>query len=177
MEVEEMLREYKKLKDELNQLNNGKSNNDFVNLLNLENIDPELKKFLILLHSNYDTELKDTKAIIYNNLYKVIDESEIMVRTMHNRLKESESKILDVEKGDKKNNRRIWTMGIVLLFILALFGMASFNPAAYDRVVGSLKHVLGFTTGLVGNTPFMDPYQRPATTGAEQQPNPAPEGE
>lgn len=169
MEIEEMLKEYKNLKDELNQLNNVKNNNDFVNLLNLDNIDPELKKFLILLHSNYDTELKDTKAIIYNNLYKVIDESEIMVRTMHTRMKEAEAKIGEVEKGDKTANRRIWTIGIVLLIFVSMFIMASINPAAYDRTVGSLKHILGFTTGITNTyAPIEQPKQQSTESETEQ---------
>lgn len=155
--VDKHLLEYKKLKDEL--LNIDKStteDQDFLNLVTNNNIEPDLRNLLILLHSNYKTELKDLKSLSYKILYRLVDENHIVLNKMNDEIKilKKENELLKSteEQGVlKMKNMKHIVRGILTLLavIVSLFFMAVINPDAYNLVLESIKDILSFTG--VGN--------------------------
>ena len=77
--LEQEIESLKSLKNEINGFNIQENDQDFVKLVTLKNVDPELRENLILLHSNYKTELKDLKSFMYQSMYKLIDKTESIV--------------------------------------------------------------------------------------------------
>ena len=173
MEIDEMLETYKNIKEEINNIQYVKQDNDFLSLVNLKGVDDDLKQYLILLHSNYSTEIKEIRSNANKILYKMVDESEYMLRAMHTRMKKAEEHIEKNAGKATKQSRALITLGAIMVVFVAAFSMASFDPQAFDKTVGSIKHIVSLS-GILPEVPRPN-TQAADYNGAELPPAPAAE--
>lgn len=165
MEIEKMLQEYKTIKDELNDTYRNKPDSEFLKLVSVKGIDEELKETLILLHGNYNTELTSYRENAYRLLYRIIDENELILKSMHKELNEAEKRLEESAAKHKKGKWNIWSLWGVVLIVPFLTLFAHFFPSGFDKTIGSLE-VVGRFIGVLD--PNYNQY-RQAEEAKEQQ--------
>lgn len=145
MQIEEVLDKLKELKKELANVSQNKTNSAPVDITKLKDVSEDLKILLIQLHSNYDTEIKSIRSNAELIIYKIIDETELALRAMDARVKEHEIKLGIEEKMAKKTKFNIANLYVLVIGFIFLFTFAWINPDAFDRTVGAIPKLFGFT--------------------------------
>lgn len=148
----EVLKEYKNIKEELHSFyNNNNSDEDFKKLVELDGLQPELKRILILMHSNYKAELKEQKAFNYRLILRMLDTEEITAISFYNALKEHEAKIKKDEKRILDLDKTYKYGKSLLLFVVIIFVMgflfAHFNSDAFNQITMFIKDIVSMITG------------------------------
>lgn len=157
--------EIKNLKDEIYNYKEQDDNQDLVKLIQLKNVSDDLKETLILLHSNYTTELRETRNHYCRLFNKMIDKNietlELILKILNN---ENISLSLDNDNNCKiKTDNKTDNIGGVFRYITQLPKMwiwmvaviasltvlHSIAPNSFDNAVGLFKSVFSF--GLIGN--------------------------
>lgn len=73
--MDDIIDKYKELKKELYDSRPSCDDKDFSKLVEMKDVDPNLKETLILLHSNYKTELHELRSETIRMLFKIIDQN------------------------------------------------------------------------------------------------------
>lgn len=141
--LEQDLKDLNSIKDELNSFNIPENDQDFIKLVTLKDIDPGLRENLILLHSNYKTEIKDLKSFVYRSMYRVIDKTEQTFKTVDNQLEKGKSGIMST---GVRNIAIIF--GIVIVAFMILFIFALINPDAFKTASEALKSFMPSIFGI-----------------------------
>lgn len=125
------------IKNEIYSLHIEKTDEDFIKLIKLNNIDKELFEVLILIHSNYKAEMQNVKTSQTRVLSKMID---YLITNSTNNVN-----IAKAETGDNLNLTNVFTylnpkviflitMGVTVVMSL-LWGMFIVDPAAAEWVI------------------------------------------
>jgi hypothetical protein len=115
--MEEIKKNLKKLKDDIYNLHNETNNEDFTNLVKLSSdMELELYETLILLHSNYKSELQEIKKYQIRTLNKIIDNDIEIINKLKNELLLIKSEI----NVKKKNNLLLNTGIFFIIFLISI---------------------------------------------------------
>lgn len=157
------LDKYKDLKNSLinNTLNMGKNktDQDYMRLLKLTSIEPEVKETLLLLHSNYKAELKELQTELNTITLKHLDNSIDVVEELHKRIDTIDTK-LDNLIGDNKNKMILGIISIDVLqkiffiiggMMLLFFILYVIDKEAFLAVYNHIRDLFGIV-GLKSNT-------------------------
>ena len=140
---------YRKLKDEVYEFKGQDDNQDFVKLVQLKDIPDELKETLILLHSNYSSEIREVRFYYTKLINKVIDKDLEAVEYFKNEL----DKIKTVTTPAPSNGifgflqhldklQKIWITTTIIVVILFLIEFI--NPGSLEKVTTAFKEIFGF---------------------------------
>lgn len=153
--MEKSIEEYKKIKDTLDEFNNaGNNDEDFMKIVQMKGVDEDLKETLILLHSNYKSEVKEQKNILYRTLYRLIDQNVEVFNKINNIFQQQQ---IEQAKRDKQGGGLIKTdtihkiLGAIVLTVIAFFLLALIDKHAFEVAFGALKEV--FQMGGVTSAP------------------------
>ena len=141
--LEQDLKDLNSIKDELNSFNIPENDQDFIKLVTLKDIDPGLRENLILLHSNYKTELKDLKLFVYRTNYRIVDQTERIMIRVDKELQKNKNGVLS---HGTRNIAIIF--GIVLVAFMILFIFALINPDAFKTASEALKSFMPSIFGI-----------------------------
>lgn len=154
--------EFKKLKDEIFDYKEQDDNQDFIKLLQIKDVSDDLKETLILLHSNYTTEIRETRNHYCRLFNKIVDRDiellELVVKMLENNLNKndnsSEHGIIGKIGGAGGIGHYLTHLPRIWMFmILVIVGMSvlhHFIPESFERSVKLFKNVFSF--GLIGNS-------------------------
>lgn len=138
--------------EQLNELKNQTNNfilpendQDFVKLVTLKNVDSELRESLILLHSNYKTELKELKLSMHQIAYKILDKTENALKAVDIELKEKSNSGGMVSHA-ARNIAIIF--GVVIIAFMILFIFAVIDPEAFKTASEALKSFMPSVFGI-----------------------------
>lgn len=140
---EQDLEDFKSIKDDLNRFDMQDNDQDFIKLVTMNDIDPKLRENLILLHSNYKTEIKDLKSFVYKTLYKTVDRTEHALVELNQEVAKGSSGLVS---HAARNIAMI--LGVVVLAFIVLFIFAIISPDAFTHATEALKSFLGPVFGL-----------------------------
>lgn len=142
--LENEIKSLQSLKAEVNGFNTQENDQDFIKLVTLKNVDPDLRENLILLHSNYKTELKDLKVFMYQSMYKLIDKTESICVDIDTELKKKSSG--GIVSHAARNIAII--LGVVVFAFIILFIFAVIDPEAFKTAADALKSFMPSVFGL-----------------------------
>lgn len=137
------LEDFKSIKDDLNRFDTNDNDQDFIKLVTMNDIDPKLRENLILLHSNYKTEIKDLKSFVYKTLYKTVDRTEHSLTLLNKEVAKSSAGIVS---HAARNIAMI--LGVVVIAFIILFIFAVINPDAFTHATEALKSFMPSVFGL-----------------------------
>ena len=138
--MQEMLKNYSELKDEIHHLGSQKSDNDFVKLVTLKNEDDELKETLILLHTNYKNEIQELKASQIKINSKLIDQNILLIHKLEKLIEINQEKDAETQRTFKIHSiERV--LAIILFIIFCFWTMATINNDAFHGSIGALDKV------------------------------------
>lgn len=137
------LEDFKSIKDDLNRFDTNDNDQDFIKLVTMNDIDPKLRENLILLHSNYKTEIKDLKSFVYKTLYKTIDRTEHSLTLLNKEVAKGSAGIVS---HAARNIAMI--LGVVVIAFIILFIFAVINPDAFTHATEALKSFMPSVFGL-----------------------------
>lgn len=140
---EKDLEDFKSIKDDLNRFDIQDNDQDFIKLVTMNDIDPKLRENLILLHSNYKTEIKDLKSFIYKTLYKTVDRTEHSLVLINKNLEKKNSGIVS---HAARNIAMIF--GVIIIAFMILFVFAIINPEAFTHATEALKSFMPSVFGI-----------------------------
>lgn len=140
---EKDLEDFKSIKDDLNRFDIQDNDQDFIKLVTMNDIDPKLRENLILLHSNYKTEIKDLKSFIYKTLYKTVDRTEHSLVLINKNLEKKNSGIVS---HAARNIAMIF--GVIIIAFMILFVFAIINPEAFTHATEALKSFMSSVFGI-----------------------------
>lgn len=129
-----------KIKEEVYDLSNDRTDDDFIKLVKIKNINDELYETLVLMHSNYKAELHGVKNGQIRYVSKLVDENLEILMHLQKTLVEIDN--LKKTKGGIFNAKNI---SLVLLsvasFILFLWFLFSVDAGVTGSVVDTIKVV------------------------------------
>lgn len=138
--MERILKDYEQLKQYLEDLQSSVTDDkDFVKLVQLKGVDEDMKETLILLHSNYKTELKSHQDVVQRTLTKVVDNQINLVSSLQkndNELKATNSNVIHYV-----NLVKTFIFGVIIL-VVVFFGLAAFNSDAFKTAFSATKDIL-----------------------------------
>lgn len=137
------LEDFKSIKDDLNRFDTNDNDQDFIKLVTMNDIDPKLRENLILLHSNYKTEIKDLKSFVYKTLYKTVDRTEHSLTLLNKEVAKGSAGIVS---HAARNIAMI--LGVVVIAFIILFIFAVINPDAFTHATEALKSFMPSVFGL-----------------------------
>lgn len=158
------LKEYKDTKEELHSFYNMNNNDeDFKKLIELDGLPAELKRILILMHSNYKAELKEQKSFNYRIILRILDANELTAIKLYNivneyveKMNKEKKRILDLDKAHKYGKSLL--LFITIIFIIS-FLFAHFNPHAFNQISVFTKDIVHMIIGGGKNTNIAPPTQ------------------
>lgn len=146
--MEKIKDEYRKLKEEIHNLQSPDSDKDFVKLVSLKEIDPELKETLILLHSNYKTELNELKSLMVRTASKLIDQDIELVSNIRD---------FYVKEGDAKTAKEKLTSNLLelnsiqktaigIIMVMVVFWVLNLlSPSSFEGAANVFKSIFSST--------------------------------
>lgn len=155
-------KDYDQLKDEIFEHKIQDDNNDFIKLLQLKEISDELKETLILLHSNYSTEIKDAQSHYIKLLIKTIDRNVDLLEHLNSELNRIENLVeklgqtetAPIAKDNADNDgwidklthlNKIHKTWILILFtVICLVALNEYSPDGLDKAINIFKSIFSF---------------------------------
>ena len=125
------------IKNEIYSLHIEKTDEDFIKLIKLNNIDKELFEVLILIHSNYKAEMQNVKTSQTRVLSKMIDYLITNSGNNSNNVKAETGQNLNLTNVFTYLNPKVIfliTIGVTVVMSL-LWGMFIIDPAAAEWVI------------------------------------------
>lgn len=157
--------EFKKLKDEMYDYKEQDDNSDFIKLLQIKDVSDDLKETLILLHSNYTTEIREIRNHYCRLFNKLVDRDiemlELILKMLDNGGIPTNKQTNNDSAGGKFSTIRkaggyleqlpkMWLYIVIIIVSMSI--LHHFIPESFERAVKLFKNV--FTLGM-----FSSPIQ------------------
>ena len=133
----EILKEYNNLKDEIDAFyHTNEHDKDYLKLIDLEDVPQKLKNTLILIHSNYKSELREQKSFNYRLMRKMLDIEQLTALHIQNRFNKDERTAKKHKDRLDKVYKYVKTIAFVIFagficsFVFAWLDIDAFNSAA-----------------------------------------------
>lgn len=142
--MERALEDARKLKESIeSNTSSVGTDKDFIKLVQMKNIDPDLKETLILLHSNYKTEIIEYRLHLKETLSKMVDNQISLVRD----LDDNSKRISDTNNAVDKYTKVIKTVfAVAIVGVVVFFFLAYLDNKAFQSAFGAIKELFNVTS-------------------------------